>query len=73
MFWFFSKFTAVFADGWKAPAMLDAPVSGGVLAAEDGTLTFMVFLQSNWFLSDCFCYNFTATCSLVTGYKRIIL
>nr|XP_010315632.1 probable 3-hydroxyisobutyrate dehydrogenase, mitochondrial isoform X3 [Solanum lycopersicum] len=28
-------------DGWKAPAMLDAPVSGGVLAAEDGTLTFM--------------------------------
>ncbi|TMW99324.1 hypothetical protein EJD97_002740 [Solanum chilense] len=29
-------------DGWKAPAMLDAPVSGGVLAAEDGTLTFMV-------------------------------
>ncbi|KAK4348116.1 hypothetical protein RND71_034455 [Anisodus tanguticus] len=29
-------------DGWKAPAMLDAPVSGGVLAAENGTLTFMV-------------------------------
>ncbi|OIS96832.1 PREDICTED: probable 3-hydroxyisobutyrate dehydrogenase, mitochondrial isoform X1 [Nicotiana attenuata] len=29
-------------DGWKTPAMLDAPVSGGVLAAENGTLTFMV-------------------------------
>lgn len=24
--------------------MLDAPVSGGVLAAESGTLTFMVYL-----------------------------
>ncbi|KAJ8548928.1 hypothetical protein K7X08_030894 [Anisodus acutangulus] len=29
-------------DGRKAPAMLDAPVSGGVLAAENGSLTFMV-------------------------------
>ncbi|PHT54723.1 putative 3-hydroxyisobutyrate dehydrogenase, mitochondrial [Capsicum baccatum] len=29
-------------DGRKPPAMLDAPVSGGVLAAENGTLTFMV-------------------------------
>ncbi|XP_047260830.1 probable 3-hydroxyisobutyrate dehydrogenase, mitochondrial isoform X7 [Capsicum annuum] len=28
-------------DGRKPPAMLDAPVSGGVLAAENGTLTFM--------------------------------
>lgn len=64
MFWSFSKFTVVFADGWKAPAMLDAPVSGGVLAAENGTLTFMVFLQSKCFLSDCFRYNFTPTCSL---------
>lgn len=30
-------------DNWKSPVMLDAPVSGGVLAAESGTLTFMVF------------------------------
>ncbi|XP_059666520.1 probable 3-hydroxyisobutyrate dehydrogenase, mitochondrial isoform X2 [Cornus florida] len=29
-------------DCWETPAMLDAPVSGGVLAAEAGTLTFMV-------------------------------
>ncbi|CAL8148386.1 unnamed protein product [Prunus armeniaca] len=29
-------------DYAKKPAMLDAPVSGGVLAAEAGTLTFMV-------------------------------
>ncbi|XP_062012601.1 probable 3-hydroxyisobutyrate dehydrogenase, mitochondrial isoform X4 [Rosa rugosa] len=29
-------------DHWKKPALLDAPVSGGVLAAEAGTLTFMV-------------------------------
>lgn len=29
-------------DSWKTPFMLDAPVSGGVLAAEIGTLTFMV-------------------------------
>ncbi|XP_062012600.1 probable 3-hydroxyisobutyrate dehydrogenase, mitochondrial isoform X3 [Rosa rugosa] len=28
-------------DHWKKPALLDAPVSGGVLAAEAGTLTFM--------------------------------
>ncbi|KAL2473859.1 putative 3-hydroxyisobutyrate dehydrogenase [Forsythia ovata] len=28
--------------GWENPAMLDAPVSGGVLAAETGSLTFMV-------------------------------
>ncbi|KAB5521941.1 hypothetical protein DKX38_026260 [Salix brachista] len=32
-------------DHWEKPVMLDAPVSGGVLAAEAGTLTFMV-----WFL-----------------------
>ncbi|KAA8514823.1 hypothetical protein F0562_018002 [Nyssa sinensis] len=29
-------------DYWEAPVMLDAPVSGGVLSAEAGTLTFMV-------------------------------
>ncbi|KAL7212563.1 hypothetical protein ACSBR2_015287 [Camellia fascicularis] len=29
-------------DYWETPVMLDAPVSGGVLAAEAGTLTFMV-------------------------------
>ncbi|KAM7258225.1 hypothetical protein ACFE04_013966 [Oxalis oulophora] len=29
-------------DNWVNPVMLDAPVSGGVLAAEAGTLTFMV-------------------------------
>jgi 3-hydroxyisobutyrate dehydrogenase len=29
-------------DNWEKPVMLDAPVSGGVLAAEAGTLTFMV-------------------------------
>ncbi|XP_059435502.1 probable 3-hydroxyisobutyrate dehydrogenase, mitochondrial isoform X3 [Corylus avellana] len=29
-------------DNWMNPVMLDAPVSGGVLAAEAGTLTFMV-------------------------------
>ncbi|KAL5577405.1 hypothetical protein UlMin_019104 [Ulmus minor] len=29
-------------DHWQNPVMLDAPVSGGVLAAESGTLTFMV-------------------------------
>ncbi|CAL5411672.1 unnamed protein product [Camellia sinensis] len=28
-------------DYWETPVMLDAPVSGGVLAAEAGTLTFM--------------------------------
>ncbi|KAH8518287.1 hypothetical protein H0E87_000222, partial [Populus deltoides] len=28
-------------DHWEKPVMLDAPVSGGVLAAEAGTLTFM--------------------------------
>ncbi|KAK9267348.1 hypothetical protein L1049_009772 [Liquidambar formosana] len=27
---------------WETPVMLDAPVSGGILAAEAGTLTFMV-------------------------------
>lgn len=63
MFRSFSKFTVVFADGRKPPAMLDAPVSGGVLAAENGTLTFMVFLQSKWFLSDCFRDDFTPMCS----------
>ncbi|KAL6991960.1 3-hydroxyisobutyrate dehydrogenase [Sarracenia purpurea var. burkii] len=29
-------------DYWNTPVMLDAPVSGGILAAEAGTLTFMV-------------------------------
>ncbi|CAH9145672.1 unnamed protein product [Cuscuta epithymum] len=29
-------------DGQHAPSMLDAPVSGGVLAAETGNLTFMI-------------------------------
>lgn len=29
-------------DDWESPSMLDAPVSGGVLAAETGSLTFMV-------------------------------
>lgn len=29
-------------EHWETPVMLDAPVSGGVLAAEAGTLTFMV-------------------------------
>ncbi|XP_034696937.1 probable 3-hydroxyisobutyrate dehydrogenase, mitochondrial isoform X3 [Vitis riparia] len=29
-------------DIWETPIILDAPVSGGVLAAETGTLTFMV-------------------------------
>lgn len=29
-------------DGQQAPSMLDAPVSGGVVAAETGNLTFMV-------------------------------
>ncbi|XP_065847144.1 probable 3-hydroxyisobutyrate dehydrogenase, mitochondrial isoform X2 [Euphorbia lathyris] len=29
-------------DHWDKPVMLDAPVSGGVLAAETGSLTFMV-------------------------------
>ncbi|XP_022845847.1 probable 3-hydroxyisobutyrate dehydrogenase, mitochondrial isoform X2 [Olea europaea var. sylvestris] len=29
-------------DDWETPSMLDAPVSGGVLAAETGSLTFMV-------------------------------
>ncbi|KAL3520263.1 hypothetical protein ACH5RR_018412 [Cinchona calisaya] len=44
------KLSATIADyslkgkrgGWEVPAMLDAPVSGGVLGAETGTLTFMV-------------------------------
>ncbi|XP_038894393.1 probable 3-hydroxyisobutyrate dehydrogenase, mitochondrial isoform X3 [Benincasa hispida] len=29
-------------DSWENPVMLDAPVSGGILAADAGTLTFMV-------------------------------
>ncbi|XP_023730634.1 probable 3-hydroxyisobutyrate dehydrogenase, mitochondrial isoform X1 [Lactuca sativa] len=29
-------------DSWNTPVMLDAPVSGGVSAAETGTLTFMI-------------------------------
>lgn len=29
-------------DNWENPLMLDAPVSGGVIAAESGKLTFMV-------------------------------
>lgn len=32
----------LFVDHWVNPVMLDAPVSGGVLAAEAGTLAFMV-------------------------------
>ncbi|KAL6197106.1 hypothetical protein ACLB2K_032718 [Fragaria x ananassa] len=32
-------------DHWKKPAFLDAPVSGGVLAAEAGTLTFMLSID----------------------------
>lgn len=28
---------------WETPFKLDAPVSGSVIAAEAGTLTFMVF------------------------------
>lgn len=38
--------TCILLDHWKKPAFLDAPVSGGVLAAEAGTLTFMVFFNS---------------------------
>lgn len=30
------------SDGCGTPAMLDAPVSGGIVSAENGTLTFMV-------------------------------
>lgn len=44
--WFVVIITIYFyVDSWENPVMLDAPVSGGVLAAEAGTLTFMV-----WFL-----------------------
>ena len=35
----------LFADSWENPVMLDAPVSGGVLAADAGTLTFMVWFH----------------------------
>ncbi|CAB79093.1 3-hydroxyisobutyrate dehydrogenase-like protein [Arabidopsis thaliana] len=39
----FSLVSSIFdVDNWEKPVMLDAPVSGGVLAAEAGTLTFMV-------------------------------
>lgn len=34
-----------YVDSWENPVMLDAPVSGGVLAAEAGTLTFMVWFR----------------------------
>ncbi|XP_059435501.1 probable 3-hydroxyisobutyrate dehydrogenase, mitochondrial isoform X2 [Corylus avellana] len=37
-----SSHVVLFVDNWMNPVMLDAPVSGGVLAAEAGTLTFMV-------------------------------
>ncbi|XP_062162861.1 probable 3-hydroxyisobutyrate dehydrogenase, mitochondrial isoform X2 [Alnus glutinosa] len=37
-----SSHVVLFVDHWVNPVMLDAPVSGGVLAAEAGTLTFMV-------------------------------
>ena len=33
-----------FIGDWETPFLLDAPVSGGVIAAEAGTLTFMVWL-----------------------------
>lgn len=33
-----------YAGDWEIPVKLDAPVSGSVIAAEAGTLTFMVFL-----------------------------
>ncbi|XP_021888498.1 probable 3-hydroxyisobutyrate dehydrogenase, mitochondrial [Carica papaya] len=36
---------------WEKPVMLDAPVSGGVLAAEAGTLTFMVGGPENVYLA----------------------
>ncbi|CAI0545527.1 unnamed protein product [Linum tenue] len=38
-------------DDWKKPVMLDAPVSGGVIAAEAGTLTFMVGGSQEAYLS----------------------
>ncbi|KAG4207725.1 hypothetical protein ERO13_A03G089001v2 [Gossypium hirsutum] len=31
-----------YVENWENPVMLDAPVSGGVVAAEAGSLTFMV-------------------------------
>lgn len=34
--------TVLCVGNWETPVKLDAPVSGGVLAAEVGTLTFMV-------------------------------
>lgn len=39
------------SDTWQCPVMLDAPVSGGVLGAEAGTLTFMVGGPENGFLA----------------------
>lgn len=45
---------SLFVDNLVIPVMLDAPVSGGVLAAEAGTLTFMVwfhFCPSKWLLA----------------------
>jgi len=36
---------------WQCPVMLDAPVSGGVLGAEAGTLTFMVGGPEHGFLA----------------------
>lgn len=44
--WFVVIITIYFyVDSWENPVMLDAPVSGGVLAAEAGTLTFMVWFR----------------------------
>lgn len=38
----FTNWLMSFVDFSETPLMLDAPVSGGVLAADSGTLTFMV-------------------------------
>lgn len=37
--------TNFIVDSWESPVMLDAPVSGGILAADAGTLTFMVYVH----------------------------
>lgn len=37
-----------YVGDWEMPVKLDAPVSGSIIAAEAGTLTFMVMLR--------FCY-----------------
>uniref|UniRef100_A0A2N9J8V3 3-hydroxyisobutyrate dehydrogenase n=1 Tax=Fagus sylvatica TaxID=28930 RepID=A0A2N9J8V3_FAGSY len=46
-----SSHIALSVDHWETPVMLDAPVSGGVLAAEAGTLTFMVGGSEDAFLA----------------------